>query len=44
MLPKIPARSKSREGYIKELEAVGFKIERFEREADTGLATFVARK
>ena len=29
---------------IKELEAVGFKVERFEREADTGLATFVARR
>lgn len=44
MLTRIPARSKSREGYIKELEAVGFKLESFERESDTGLATFVARK
>ena len=44
MLARVPARSKSREGDIKELEAVGFKVESFEREADTGLATFVARR
>ena len=43
MLPRIPERSKSREGYIKELEAVGFKVESFEKDED-GLATFVARK
>lgn len=44
MLPRIPARSNSREGYVKELEAVGFKVESFEVEEETGLATFVARK
>ncbi len=48
MAAKIPERSKSKDGYIKELEEIGFKIESFDVEkASDGapvFATIKARK
>ncbi len=48
MAAKIPERSKSKDGYIKELEEIGFKIESFDIEKISdgapALATIKARK
>ena len=48
MLTRIPARSKSKDGYIKEFEAIGFKVESFDVEntpdGAPALATIKVRK